>query len=163
MLSRYPDYATTRIFPAYETGDSVQYEPVHYWKGRRKGSKAYAKVNSCAVEGDVGRRLVRNLYGAGFHDGILRCQKRFGRGVVACFGIRSVVDPELEIHGPRHVRMDRHRNQTSETKLINAQISDIRYRESRLIRIVCGERGRGLNLYSGPKLYITYPNANKCR
>jgi len=101
MVSRYPNYAAAWIIlPAYETRDSVQYEPVQYRKGRRKGSVAYAKVDSCADEGDVRRRLVRNLYGARFHDAILRCQKSFGRGVVPCFGIRSVVNPQIEIKRP---------------------------------------------------------------
>jgi hypothetical protein len=86
------------------------------------------------------------LYGARFHDAILRCQKGFGRDVVACFGIRSVVNPEIEIKRPRHFWVDRNCNQTPETKPINAQISDIRNRESWLIRIIRGKRGGGTNV-----------------
>jgi len=163
MVSGYPDYPATRIFPAYETGDLVQYESIQYRNERRKRSVAYAKVDSCADEGDVRRRLVRNLYGARFYDAILRCQKSFGRDVVACFGIRTVVNPEIEIKRRRHFWLHRKCNQTPETELINAQISDIRNRESRLKWIICGKRGRGGNVDSGPKLHITYPNANKRR
>jgi hypothetical protein len=163
MVSRYPNYATTRIIPAYETGDSVQYESVQYWKRGGKGSVAYAKVDSCADEGDVRGRVIRNFYWTRFYDAILRCQKSFGRGVVACFGISAVVNPEIEIKRPRHFWLHRQRNQTPETKPINGQISDIRNRESRLIRIICRKRGGGIDVYSGHQLYITYPKANSAR
>jgi hypothetical protein len=100
MLSRYPDYATIRIFPAYETDDSVKYESVHYWKGRRKGSVACAKIDSCADERDVRGHVVRNLYGHVFMT--LSCGAKKASAVVlfpASAFARSLI-PRSKSSGP---------------------------------------------------------------